>query len=94
MRKKNRNYKIFKKYETSYKNLINSDNPRPDTVTCYLNRKNKAYEKSRQSANESLKANRRVKMAYGNTINSVMNNPSISAKKKFSILIKLKKWKV
>ena len=91
LRKKNRNYKIFKKYETSYLKLINSDNPRPETVTCYLNRKNKAYEKARQSANDSLKANRRNKIAYGNTINSVMNNPSISAKKKFSILLKLMK---
>ena len=91
LRKKNRNYKIFKKYETSYKQLINSNNPRPETVTCYLNRKNKAFEKSRQSANDSLKANRRVKAAYGNTINSVMNNSSISAKKKFSILLKLMK---
>ena len=63
----------------------------PETVTCYLNRKNKAYEKARQSANDSLKANRRVKSAYGNTINSVKNNPSISARKKFSILLKLMK---
>ena len=85
MRKKNRNYKIFKKYETSYKKLVNSINPRPETVTCYLNRQNKAYEKARQSANDSSKANRRVKLAYGNTVNSVMTNPSISAKKIFSM---------
>ena len=81
LRKKNRNYKIFKKYETTYLKIVNSDNPRPETVTCYLNKKNKAFENARKSANESLKSNRRVKMAYENTVNSLMNNPSISAKK-------------
>ena len=91
MRKKNRNYKIYKKHETDYKNILNSNNPRPEIITRHLNRKNKAFEKSRQSANESTKANKRVKAAYGNTINSVMNNPAISAKKKFAILLKLMK---
>ena len=91
LRKKNRNYKIYKKHETDYKNILNSNNPRPEIITRHLNRKNKAFEKSRQSANESTKANKRVKAAYGNTINSVMNNPAISAKKKFAILLKLMK---
>ena len=91
LRKKNRNYKIYKKHETDYKNLSNTINPRPEIVTKYLNRKNKAFEKSRQSANESTKANTRAKTAYCNTVNSVMNNQSISAKKKFAILLKLMK---
>jgi hypothetical protein len=56
-----------------------------------LDRKNKALEKSRQSANESNKANRRVKTSYNNSINSILNNPAISAKKKFGILLKLMK---
>ena len=42
-----------------------------------------------KSANESLKANRRVKDSFYNTVNIIMNNPEISAKKKFSILTKL-----
>ena len=82
---------MYKKHETDYKNILNSNNPRPEIITRHLNRKNKAFEKSRQSANESTKANKRVKAAYGNTINSVMNNPAISAKKKFAILLKLMK---
>ena len=91
LRKKNRNYKIYKKYETDYQKIIASNNPSPETVTRYLNRKNKAFEKSRQSANESCKANKRVKTAYSNTINSVLNNYAIPAKKKFAILLKLMK---
>ena len=53
LRKKNRNYQIYKRYETDYKKFVNSNNPRPEIVTRYLNRRNKALEKSRQSANES-----------------------------------------
>ena len=70
---------------------MNSNNPRPEIVTRYLNRRKKSLEKSRQSANESLKANRRVKTAYYTTVNSIMNNPSITAKNKFGILLKLMK---
>ena len=91
LRKKNRNYKIYKKYETDYQKIITSNNPSPETVTRYLDRKNKAFEKSRQSANEFCKANKRVKTAYSNTINSVLNNYAIPAKKKFAILLKLMK---
>ena len=89
LRKKNRNYKIYKKYETDYQKIITSNNPSPETVTRYLNRKNKAFEKSRQSANESCKANKKVKTAF--SINSVLNNYAIPAKKKFAILLKLMK---
>ena len=91
LRKKNRNYQIYKRYETDYKKFINSNNPRPEIVTRYLNRRNKALEKSRQSANESCKANRRVKTSYNNTVNSLLSNPSITPKKKFGILLKLMK---
>ena len=91
LRKKNRNYQIYKKYETDYKNILNSNNHRPEIVTRLLNKKDNAFKKSRDSANESLKANRRVKAAYSNTINSILTNPSITAKKKFGILLKLMK---
>ena len=50
-----------------------------------------AFTKSRDAANESTKSNRRVKFAFYNTVNSRMNNYSISPKKKFSILLKLMK---
>ena len=64
-----------------YKNILNSANPRPEIVTRLLNRKNKSFAKSRQAANDSSKANRRVKTTFNNTVNSTLNNPSISAKK-------------
>ena len=90
LRKKNRNYQLYKKCETDYRNVLNSNN-RPEIVTRLLNRKDKAFKKSRESANESLKANRRVKAAHSTTINNVLRNPSITAKKKFGILLKLMK---
>ena len=92
LRKKNRNYQIYKKYELEYKKLLNnSNNVAPEILTRYLNKRNKALDKARQSSNESSKANRRVKTAYCNTINSLLHNSSISAKKKFGILLKLMK---
>ena len=71
--------------------MLNSNNQQPKILTCLLHKKDKALKKARESANESLKANRRVKAAYGNTINSILSNPSITAKKKFGILLKLMK---
>ena len=61
LRKKNRNYQIYKRYETDYKNIL-KNNPQPEIVTRYLNKRNKAFNKSRESANESSKANRRVNL--------------------------------
>ena len=57
LRKKNRNYLLYKKYETDYKKVITSNNPKPEIVTRYLSRRDKALQKSRHSVNESLKAN-------------------------------------
>ena len=91
LRKKNRNYQIYKKAHTIYNSLLDGQNISPEIVTKYLNKKNKAFTKARNSANESTKANRRVKFAFYNTVNSTMNNSSISAKKKFQILLKLMK---
>ena len=42
---------------------LNSNNPQPEIVTRLLSRRDKALKKSRDSANASLKANRRVKAA-------------------------------
>ena len=60
-------------------------------MTRYLAKKNKAHSKAREAANASTLANRRSKIAFYNTVNCTMNNSSISAKKKFSILLRLMK---
>ena len=91
LRKKNRNYLLYKKCVTEYNRVVNGNNPPPDVVTRLLKRKESACKKSRLSANQSLKANNRVKANYNNSVNSLLSNPSISAKKKFGILIKLMK---
>ena len=44
LRKKNRNYQIYKKYEKDYKNILNSNNPRPEIVTRFLNKRNNALK--------------------------------------------------
>ena len=64
LRKKNRNYQFYKKANSAYTNLLNKLNTRPEILTRFLNKKNKAFEKSRNAANESTKANRRVKLAF------------------------------
>ena len=91
LRKKNRNYLFYKKCQLEYKKILDSPNSSPDIVTKLLNKRNKAWEKSRNSANESTKSNRRAKLDFYNTVNCTMHNYSISAKKKFSILLKLMK---
>ena len=91
LRKKNRHYSIYKKFEIECKNILNNPHPNQQIVTRLLNKRNKAFKKSRQSANESSKANRRAKNAYSNTVNTLLMNPSVSAKKKFGILLKLMK---
>ena len=91
LRKKNRNYHLFKKANCDYQNILNQTNPRHEIVTRLLNKRNNAYVKSRDAANVSCKANRRAKAAFQNSINNTLKNPSISAKKKFSILFKLMK---
>ena len=91
LRKKNRNYQLYKKACVNYDHIITQPNISPNIVTKYLARKNKAYSKSRNAANESTKANRRAKISFYTSVNSTMNNFNISAKKKFSILLKLMK---
>ena len=91
MRKKNRNYQFFKKCELEYQNILKQSNPAPELNTCQLKKRNKAHDKARISANYSSKANRRAKSAYFDSVNNILKNASISAKKKFSILFKLMK---
>ena len=90
-RKKNRNYLIYKKINSDYNVLLNHNNTSPEVLTRFCLKKDRAHAKARNAANASNLANRRTKMAFYNTINSTMNNFAISAKKKFSILLKLMK---
>ena len=89
LRKKNRNYRIFKQIDYEYNKVKDDPQIKSDIKTKLLNKKEKIQKQSRVAANNSLKINRRVKEGYYNTINSTMSNNSISAKKKFNILIKL-----
>ena len=90
IRKKNRNYQFFKKCELDYQKSIKS-NQNPELVTRLLNKRNKAHNKARDSANESLKANRRAKTNFYDSVNNTLKNSALSPKKKFSILFKLMK---
>ena len=68
---------FYKECETDYKNILYTENPKADIVTRLLNRRDKTLKKSRQAANDSLRA----KETFTNTINSTLNNPAISAKR-------------
>ena len=91
LRKKNRNYQLYKKANNIYNNVLAQKNASKETLTRYINKRTNALIKSRNAANESTKANRRVKMEFYNTVNATMNNCSISPKKKFQILCNLMK---
>ena len=91
LRKKNRNYLFYKKCDLDYRNALMDPNLSPELATKLFNKKDKAWEKSRQAANESVKANRRAKQDFFNNVNCTMRNMSISPKKKFNILFKLMK---
>ena len=83
LRKKNRNYQMYKKADNVYKNMLNQQTFSQEIMTKYLKKKNKAQLKAQNASNESTKANRRVKLAFFNSVNSTMNNSSISAKNFF-----------
>ena len=74
-----------------YISALSQPNKSPDFVTCLLHKKDKAFKKSRDAANQFTKANRRAKSDFYNSVNSTRHNSSISAKKKFSILTNLMK---
>ena len=54
-----------------------------ETVTQLLTKKIIAFEKSRESDNQSKYTNQRAKNNFYNSVKSTMNNPNISPKKKF-----------
>ena len=43
IRKKNRNYQLYKKIDNIYQTLLGKQNMSPQILTKYLNKKNKAY---------------------------------------------------
>ena len=91
LRRKNRNYLIFKKASLKYKRCRSNPSSDEEILTRLLHKKEKAFEKSKSADEDSKKANRRSKLNFFNTINATMKNSDISAKKKFSILTKLMK---
>ena len=84
---------MFKKASSKLQNALSNPLSTEECITVLINRKNKLHKNARLSANESLKANRRLKDSFYNTVNATMNNFEISAKKKFSILLGLTKNK-
>ena len=89
LRKKNRNYCIFRKSATNLENALKDHSNNSELITKLRKRKEKTQNNSKIASKESLKANRRVKNNFYNSVNQTMNNPEIASKKKFSILIKL-----
>ena len=89
LRKKNRNYKFFKKLSEKYLTSLKNPNIPQEICTQLLTKKVKARTNFKTASKESLKANQRAKNRFFNSVNSTMLNFSISAKKKFSILTKL-----
>ena len=71
LRKKNRNYQLFKKFELEYQTILKHSTPAPELVTRLLNKRNKAHEKARNAANDSSKANRRAKITYFDSVNNI-----------------------
>ena len=47
LRRKNRNYQIYKKLESDYKKFLNANNLAPEIVTRFLDKRNKALDKAR-----------------------------------------------
>jgi hypothetical protein len=88
LRKKNRNYQIFKKVSLKLAK-VTSTNVCLELVTRLSEKKQRSYRRYNTAAKESQKGNRRAKLAFFNSVNSTMHNSCISAKKKFSILSKL-----
>ena len=80
MRKKNRNYRIFKKVDSELMSVLGKQGVSEEIVT--REKKNRASKKARASANSSTKANLRAKNAFFNTVNATMQNYEITAKKK------------
>ena len=89
MRKKNRNYHISRKAANKYEEMKQLGSTNEQVLTKLRKNKEKEFAEYKSVAKESHNASKRVKSAYFNSVNNVMNNPAISAKKKFGILKKL-----
>jgi hypothetical protein len=89
LRKKNRNYLIFKRAKCLYTASQSNPDIHPDILTRLLNRKDKLHLKSNSASKAYNYANKRIKSNFYSALNSTLNNSNISAKKKFSILTKL-----
>ena len=90
-RRKNCNYMIYKKANSEYIKAVSNSLVSAETLTRLLNKKITSYDKSHKARNTSTNANRRAQKAFYSSVNSTMNNPNISAKKKYGILTKLMK---
>ena len=91
LRKKNRNYQLYKKANSKYMHAQNNLNLDYEVISRLKKARDKALTKSQTSANQSTTANRRTKTNFFNSVNSTMKNVEISAKKKFNILTQLMK---
>ena len=89
MRKKNRNYHISRKAALKYETEKQRNPNNEEVITILKTKKQKVFDEYKDATKESNNASKRVKREYFNSVNNVMNNPEISAKKKFGILIKL-----
>ena len=89
LRKKNRNYRLYRAISEKYKRKILDNNCQQEVITQLLVKKDKIEKNYKTASKESVKANRRAKNSFFNSVNSTMQNFDISAKKKFKILTKL-----
>ena len=89
LRKKNRNYKLYREISEKYKRKTQEINCPQEVITRLLIKKDKIEKNYKTSSRKSLKVNRRAKNSFFNSVNSTMQNFDISAKKKFKILTTL-----
>ena len=89
MRKKNRNYQIYKKLNSQYLQKINNNCTNVETVTRLKAKVDKASIHAKESAKFSLQANKRAKKNFFDSVNSTLKNHNLSAKTKFKILTRL-----
>ena len=91
LRKKNRNYYIFKRNKTKYLYAASDNNIQDSQLTRLKTKMENSHKKSSSSSNMYKYADKRSKISFFNSVNSTLNNNNISAKKKFAILTKLMK---
>ena len=84
-------HKLVKKANSDYLSATANPTSSAEVVTRLFRNKQNKFEKSRVAANESVKANRKAKTNYYNSVNGTLRNPKLTAKKKFAILLKLTK---